>query len=76
MLLFRREGFAEDVYIANTVKQLGIGNEIPKYSLANGEWTSELEKINEYKQNFEALDERYKKDGTEDVVNVVTEVLS
>lgn len=76
MLLFRREGFAEDVYIANTVKQLGIGNEIPKDSLANGEWISELEKIDAYKQNFEVIDERYKKDGTEEVVDAVNEALS
>ncbi len=76
MLLFRREGFAEDIYIANTVKQLGIGNEIPKDSLANGEWTAEMDNIDTYKQNFDAIDERYKKDGTEEVVKVVDEVLS
>ena len=76
MLLFRREGFAEDVYIANTVKHLGIGNEISKDSLANGEWISELKNIDAYKHNFDTIDERYKKDGTEEVVEVVDEALS
>lgn len=75
MVLFKRDGYQEDDLIANQVESLGIGKEVSEESLINGEWVYEVERLDQYNERFSRLSERFKEDGTYEVVDAVKEVV-
>lgn len=76
MLLFRRDGFKEDCLIADEVKRLGIGDEISEQSFLDGEWTSLLDGLDDYRYKFDRLDDRFIRDGASEAVGAIMEAVS
>jgi uncharacterized protein (TIGR00661 family) len=76
LLLFKREGFKEDTLIAETVQRLGIGDEITEQSFLNGEWFKQLDKLERYRDKFDSLESRFKRDGTSEAVAAIMDGVS
>lgn len=76
MLLFRRESFKEDCLIADEVKRLRIGDEISEQSFLEGSWVDLLEGLDDYRDKFDALDDRLKGDGASEAVDAIMDAIS
>lgn len=76
MLLFKRDGFKEDCLIADEVKRLGVGDEVSEQSFLNGEWVDLLCCLDRYRDRFDAIDDKYKADGTSEAVGAIMEEIS
>lgn len=76
MLLFRRDGFKEDCLIADEVKRLGIGDEISEQSFLDGAWVDLLYCLDDYKDKFNAIDERLRGDGASEAAGAIMEEVS
>jgi uncharacterized protein (TIGR00661 family) len=73
--LFKRTGFKEDELMEREIKRMGIGNIISRNCLLNGEWIQEFESLPNYKSHYCSLDERYKRNGTDEVVSALSEFI-
>jgi hypothetical protein len=73
--LFKREGFREDELMEREINRMGIGTIISSECLINGEWTQELENLSDYKSRYDGIDERYKKDGAEDIFCTIADLM-
>lgn len=71
MFLLKREGFKDDESIGREVEELGIGKYIPEQSFLNGTWMKELNSLDLYKRGFNNLDDRFKNDGTTEIVEMI-----
>jgi uncharacterized protein (TIGR00661 family) len=74
MFLLKRNGFKEDELIGNEVEKLGIGRFISEHVFLDGNWANELNSLDKYMRNFDALSGRLTKDGTLEIVDVIKEV--
>lgn len=75
VFLFERDGFKEDELIGNGIKKIGVGNVISAESFLNGDWIVELENLPQYKARFDALEDRFRGDGTKEVVGCIADFL-
>jgi hypothetical protein len=75
-LLFRREGFKEDCLIADEVKRLRIGDEISMQSFQDGSWIDKLDRLDEFKSNFDSMENRFKRDGTSEAIGAIMDAIS
>ena len=73
MFLFTREGYKEDSIIASEVQKLGIGKEISYNAFLNGEWLEEMDDLEKYREQFDAIDKRFKEDGASEVLDLIRE---
>lgn len=71
MALFRREGFAEDDYLIRGVDGMGIGREVPAAAVLDGSWAENLESLMELRENFDKIDDVFKRDGTKECSIIV-----
>lgn len=75
MALFRREEFAEDDYLIGGVEHLGIGREVPTAAVLDGSWAEELESLMDLRNNFDGIDDIFKRDGTKDCTDIIREMV-
>jgi len=68
MLLYRREGFAEDDAIIDPVEKNGIGKAISYDDLCDGAWTDEIPALLSLKEHYRDLDNIFTKDGAKDCI--------
>jgi UDP-N-acetylglucosamine:LPS N-acetylglucosamine transferase len=73
IFLLKREGFHEDELIVNEIERMGIGRLMSEGSFLEGEWGHELCDLNKYILNFDKMDDRYKSDGTKEIINYINE---
>ncbi|MDW7727985.1 MAG: hypothetical protein SCH70_12920 [Candidatus Methanoperedens sp.] len=76
MFLFKRDGFKEDELIGDMIERSGIGRSISERSFLEGGWKHELHYVHNHKRNFDAIDGRYKKDGTLEIIDIIKEMVS
>jgi len=75
MALFRREGFSEDDYLIGGVERLGIGREVPAVTVLDGSWAEELEDLMDLRNNFDEIDDIFKRDGVIDCTDIIREMV-
>ncbi len=75
MALFRREGFAEDDSLIGGVERMGIGREIPAAAVLDGSWAGDLESLIGLQENFDQIDDLFRRDGTKECSSMVGEIL-
>jgi uncharacterized protein (TIGR00661 family) len=71
MLLFRRDGYKEDSLIADEVKRLGVGDESSMLSFLKGEWVDILDRLEDYRNKYNELDDRFKGDGASEAASAI-----
>lgn len=76
MLLFKREGSIEDEIITSIVEKIGVGKTISVDYLLSGEWINEIKRLDTYNKNYDEVDSNLKKDGVEEIINIVGEVIN
>jgi len=75
MFLLKRNGFKEDELIGNTIEKLGLGRLISEEAFLGGEWIHELHSLHRYKMGLDALDGRFKRNGTFEIIDFIKEVV-
>ena len=75
IFVFEREGYKEDGVIASTIEKLGIGRQISEMSFLDGGWIDEVDNLNEYKEKFDTLGDRFKEDGTSEIIDIIKETV-
>ncbi len=76
VFIFERENIYEDIFVGKELKKLKIGEIISFEEFIDCDWVDKVEKIDEYKENFNNLNEKYTKDGCADITNIVKEILN
>jgi len=75
MLLLKRDGFKEDELIGNKVEDMGIGRCISQKSFLDGAWVNESRHLDIYKGRFNNLNDRFKNDGIQEIVETIKVVI-
>ena len=75
MFMFKREGYKEDELIATAVEESGIGRQISEMSFLDGDWINEMDNLNKYEKRFDTLEDRFKEDGTLEVLGAIKELV-
>ena len=75
MALFRREGFAEDDYLIGGVERQRVGREISMAAVLDGSWADDLDSLMGLRENFEGIDDIFKRDGTKECSSIIGEVI-
>lgn len=75
MALFRRDGFAEDDYLIDGIERMGIGREIPASAVLDGSWVDDLEGLIDLRENFDKIDDLFKRDGTKECIDILREMV-
>lgn len=75
MALFRREGFAEDDYLISGIERMGIGKEIPAAAVLDGSWVDDLDSLTGLRENFDRIDDLFKRDGTKECIDILREMV-
>ncbi len=65
MLLF--QNFIEGEPLVREIENLGIGEEISVDSFRQGEWVDRIGSLPKYKEQYQNLPERFRREGTEDL---------
>jgi hypothetical protein len=76
MFLLKREGFREDELIGDAIEGLGIGKFISERSFLDGEWLQEIYDLDKYIRNFDNMDDRFKSDGTKEILRAIEKAVS
>jgi len=76
MFLLKREGFREDELIGDAIEGMGIGKFISERSFMDGKWIHEMRDLNTYIMNFDIIDDRFKNDGTKEIIHAIEYVMS
>ncbi|MBU4374688.1 MAG: hypothetical protein KJ714_09715 [Euryarchaeota archaeon] len=76
MFLLKRDGFREDELIGDAIERMGIGRFISERSFLEGGWRHELRDLDKYIMNFDNMDDRFKSDGTKEIINSIEEAVS
>jgi len=74
ILLYRREGFAEDSYLIRGVESRNLGKEIAWPAFLQGEWLDSLPELDNYKRTHMSESSIFS-NGADDVVSILHEVL-
>jgi UDP-N-acetylglucosamine:LPS N-acetylglucosamine transferase len=76
MVMFKREGYKEDELIVHAIEELGIGRHISDRAFLEGGWLNELDElcIYTYRKKFDTMGDRYKEDGTLEILSTIKEV--
>jgi len=75
IFIFERENFFEDIFVGKELKKLNIGEILSFEEFINCAWIDKVEKIDKYRENFDNLDEKYTKDGCEEITNIIKEII-
>ena len=62
--------------IGNAIERMGIGRFISERAFLEGEWKHELYDLDKYIMNYDNMDDRFKSDGTKEIINFIEEVIS
>ena len=65
LLIFTREGFAEDEYIIRPLEREGIGKHMSWESIALGDWIDHIDALLSMKENYQTCSDIFIKDGTQ-----------
>jgi predicted glycosyltransferase len=76
MLLFRREGYEEDKLVAGGIEKLRIGKEISEQEFLSGDWLDYINDLHNYKEGYNSLNDRFKKDGIAKATEFLEALLS
>ena len=76
MFFLKREGFREDELIGDAIEGMGIGKFISESSFLDGEWKQEIYDLDKYITNFDNMDDRFKSDGTEEIITAIEKAIS
>lgn len=71
IFIFQREDFYEDIFLANEIKNLNIGEIISFEEFVSCDWINKIDKLTDYEDNYNHLSKRYTEDGCEDIKNIV-----
>ncbi|KAF5051006.1 hypothetical protein DSECCO2_423560 [anaerobic digester metagenome] len=75
LLVWKRDGFVEDVAIAGTIERLGIGRTVGTPGEGVALCRSSPDEIQEMRDNYENLEDPYTSDGIPAVLRVVEELM-
>jgi UDP:flavonoid glycosyltransferase YjiC (YdhE family) len=76
MFFLKREGFREDELIGDAIEGMGIGKSISERSFLDGEWLQDIHDLDKYIKNFDNMDDRFKRDGTEEIIHAIEKAIS
>ncbi len=71
IFFIKRDGFKEDELIGDVIEKMGIGRFISERAFLGCEWRHELGNLDKYILNFDNMDDRFRSDGTEEIVNFI-----
>ena len=75
LLIFRREGFAEDDFIIEPLVENRIGLSLSWNEIAEGNWIENLPDILAMKENYSQADSRFITDGTQAIITTLRKYL-
>lgn len=75
LLIFRREGFAEDDFIIEPLVENRIGLSLSWEEIASGNWIENLPDILAMKENYSQADSRFITDGTQAIITTLRKYL-
>lgn len=76
IFFIKREGFQEDELIGDAIEGMGIGKSISEISFLDGEWKQDIHDLDKYIMNFDNIDDRFKSDGTEEIIYFIEKAVS
>ena len=65
LLIFTREGFAEDAYILRPLEMEGIGKQMSWETIGSGNWITLIDELLSMKENYRTCSDIFIKDGTQ-----------
>lgn len=65
LLIFTREGFAEDAYILRLLEMEGIGKQMSWETIGYGDWITQIDELLLMKENYQTCSDIFIKDGTQ-----------
>lgn len=65
LLIFKREGFAEDAYIIHPLEIAGIGKQMSWEAIESGDWITHIDELLSMKENYRTCSDIFIKDGTQ-----------
>ena len=65
LLIFTREGFAEDAYILRPLETAGIGKQMSWETIESGDWITHINELLSMKENYQTCSDIFIKDGTQ-----------
>lgn len=65
LLIFTREGFAEDAYILRPLEMEGIGKQMSWETIGSGDWITQIDELLLMKENYQTCSDIFIKDGTQ-----------
>ncbi|WP_319379237.1 glycosyltransferase family protein [uncultured Methanocorpusculum sp.] len=65
LLIFTREGFAEDPYILQPLETTGIGKQMSWEAVEYGNWISHIDELLSMKENYQTCSDIFINDGTQ-----------
>lgn len=65
LLIFTREGFAEDAYIIHPLETAGIGKQLSWETIESGDWITDIDELLSMKENYRTCSDIFIKDGTQ-----------
>lgn len=75
LLIFRREGFAEDDFIINPLVENRIGMSLSWEEIAEGNWIENISEILSMKENYLQANSKFITDGTQAIITKLKEYL-
>ena len=75
LLIFRREGFAEDDFIINPLVENRIGMSLSWEEIAEGNWIEQISEILSMKENYLLANSKFITDGTQAIITKLREYL-
>lgn len=76
MFLLKRDGFQEDQLIGDAIEGMCTGKSISERYFLDGEWRHEINDLDKYIMNFDHINNRFKIDGTKEIINAIGKAMS
>ncbi|MFA4955697.1 MAG: glycosyltransferase family protein [Candidatus Methanoperedens sp.] len=71
IFFIKRDGFKEDELVGDAIEKMGVGRFISERSFLECEWRHELGNLDKYILNFDNMDDRFRSDGTEEIIGEI-----
>ena len=75
LLIFRRDGFAEDDFIIEPLVENKIGISLSWEEIADGNWIENLSEIISMRENYSQANSRFITDGTQAIITTLRKYL-